>query len=155
MSTACALRPGNLLSVFSAQQALPPAPPEGAFATELTRLAATAIAAWEEADFDAFAALASKTVAISVPGYSDKSMQSVWQARMDEGTSEGILSIDTVMAQADDEDHASLMCILHCHDTESSGMALKHSWVKVRPRGGASQSQYASQLAFQRGAALS
>ena len=66
---------GNLLSVFSSQTTLPPAPAEAMLAVELTRVASTAIAAWEEADFDAFAAMCGKSIIISIPGFTDHSMQ--------------------------------------------------------------------------------
>ena len=120
------------LQAFGGQPALPATPPEAAFASELTRIGATAISAWEEADFDAFASVALSSVSVSLPGFTDKSMQGVWAAREEQGTVEGVLSIDTVMAQQDDEDHATLVAIEHTYDTSSSGMITKHSWVRMQ-----------------------
>lgn len=130
---------GNVLSVFGGQQPLPAVPAEAAIAAELTRIGSLAIRAWEQADFDAFAALALPSIAISQPGFTDTSMQGVWQARHEEGQLDGILSIDTVMVQVDDEERATLVALEHCHDTETSGMVSKHLWVRmqfVRPISG-------------------
>ena len=45
---------------------------------------------------------------------------------MDDDHAAGIYSLDTVMVQLDDEDNATLVGLLHVHDTEANGMVIKH-----------------------------
>ena len=122
----------SALSIFQSAPALPASAPESADALELTRVAGWAIEACEEADFDMFAHYALPSVQVAMPGVNVEGMQGVWQARLEEGQVEGILSLDTVMAQLDDETHGTVVGLEHCHDTQTSGMVVKHSWVRFQ-----------------------
>jgi len=121
----------------------PPSGP-GAVAADLAAVAAGAITAWETKDFDTFAALALPSVTVSLTTGSASGMQGVWATRSAEEV-EGVLSIDTVMAQLDEEGGttATVVAIEHSHDTSSHGMPIKHAWLrmalrKVAPVGGGS-----------------
>jgi len=103
-----------------------------AMAFELSALTATAITAWETADFDTFASIASADVTVSLPGASASGMTGVWSTREAEEV-EGLLSIDTVMAQVEDDacTVATVVAIEHSHETEAHGMPLKHAWLRM------------------------
>ncbi len=121
-------------ALFGGFQEAPPEPAveaPSAVAFELGALAARAITAWETADFDTFAALADPGVTVSLPGASASGMTEVWAARGADQVG-GMLSIDTVMAQVDDEgDSATVVAIEHTHEVDSHGMPASHSWLRI------------------------
>jgi len=121
----------NVLGVFQQAPALPACGEEAADASDVLHVCSTAIGAWEESDFDAFAAVAVPTVALSLPGVVAEGMSSVWQARLDKGTIDGMLSLDTVMVQLDDAETATLVGMLHAFEVAGSGMVAEHSWVRM------------------------
>jgi len=122
----------SLLGAIAPEPLAPFASAESNVAAELTAVASAAIAAWESADFDAFAALALPTVSVSLPTASAEGMQQVWSARSADETM-GLLSIDTVMAQVDDDDEtsATVMALEHAHDTEQHGKPTNHAWLRL------------------------
>ena len=61
-------RPDTAVSDRCPPPALPACGEEAADASDVLHVCSTAIGAWEESDFDAFAAVAVPTVALSLPG---------------------------------------------------------------------------------------
>ena len=122
----------SLLSSLTSTTDEPAVDPNSAIAFELTSVTARAISAWEAADFDSFATLALPNVAVSMPGLSAAGMTELWQVRGAEDA-EGILSIDTCMAQVEDDAAtvATVVAIEHSHDTEEHGMPVKHAWLRI------------------------
>ena len=121
----------SLAGVLGSAPAMAASGKESSSAYELFGLATSIMSAWEGADFDTFVALSLPNVVLHLPDMEAEGAQGVWDARH-EHTHEGVLSLDTMMAQVDDDGMgATVVCLERIHDTDSSGMAISHAWLRL------------------------